>query len=246
MGADAENSGTSGEIDQIKARYARRDERLEEAPKKLWDTFALLASHERRAALLVALQRRFGDRDARSLTGLDVGCGGGGSLLQLLELGFEPENLVGIELTSIRAAQARHRLPAAVRIIEADATVADLPAASFDVVQQSTVFTSILDDAAQDALARRMWELVRPGGMIVWYDFIYDNPRNKDVRGVPLARIRALFPQGRLNAHRVTLVPPIGRPAARLSARVYGALNAIPLLRSHVFVVIGKDLPRPN
>lgn len=241
MGLDTAPPQSGGEIDQIKARYARRDGQIAEAPRRLLDEFALLATHERRWSLLKALHRRFGDRDARTLTVLDVGCGGGGSLLQFIDFGFEPGNMVGIELTTDRADQARRRLPASVRVIEGDATTADFPAANFDVVHQSTVFTSILDDATQQHLARRMWELARPGGMIVWYDFVYDNPRNKDVRGVPLARVHALFPDGVLHARRVTLAPPIGRPAARLSKSLYGALSSVTLLRSHVFVTVEKN-----
>ena len=41
-----------------------------------------------------------------------------------------------------------------------------------------------------------MWRWVRPGGGVLWYDFTFDNPRNPDVRGVPLARVRELFPHG--------------------------------------------------
>ena len=48
------------------------------------------------------------------------------------------------------------------------------------------VFPSILDDSFQQKLADRMWALTKPGGGILWYDFIYNNPRNPDVRGVPL------------------------------------------------------------
>lgn len=129
--------------------------------EQLWENFSLLLDQERKAPLN-ALNQRFGYRDARSLTALNIGGGAGGSLLRLVELGFEPANLVGIDLMANRVAHAQHRLPTAIRVIEGDATVVDLPVASFDVVQQFTVFTSILDDAAQEALARRMWELLRP------------------------------------------------------------------------------------
>lgn len=230
------------EIDEIKRRYAWRDAATAASARKLLDQFTFLAMQERQRALLDAFRCRFPDRDPRSLTGLDVGCGGGGTLRQLFDFGFEPENIVGVELTSHRAAEARRRLPEAVRIIEGDATTVDLPNASFDVVQQWTVYTSILDDAVQEALARRMWELLRPGGIIVWYDFIYDNPNNKDVRGVSLARVRTLFPDGKLEFRRVTLAPPIGRRAVRLSPRLYSALNVFPFLRSHLLAIIAKDV----
>src|SRR5919197_2255838 len=125
---------------------------------------------------------------------LDVGCGSGEWLLELLALGFRPENLVGYELLEERAAAARQRLPTSAVIITGDAAESDLEDASFDVVAQSTVFTSILDRSVQEKLAREMWRLVRPGGGVLWYDFVVDNPRNPDVRGVPLRQVRELFP----------------------------------------------------
>ena len=39
---------------------------------------------------------------------------------------------------------------------------------------------------------RAHWEK-RAGGAVLWYDFTWDNPRNRDVRGVPLARVAFHF-----------------------------------------------------
>jgi len=37
---------------------------------------------------------------------------------------------------------------------------------------------------------------------------IYNNPCNPDVRGVPLHRIRQLFPEGKIHHWKLTLAPP--------------------------------------
>src|SRR5690606_20407090 len=118
------------------------------------------------------------------------------NLLDLIRLGFRPEDLVGNELREDRLAEARACLPASVVLLAGDASALDLEDRSFDIVLQSTVFTSVLDDAFQERLAARMWSLVRPGGGILWYDFTWDNPRNPDVRGVSRRRVRRLFPGG--------------------------------------------------
>jgi SAM-dependent methyltransferase len=172
---------------------------------------------------------------------LEVGCGTGGNLLQLIRLGFSPENLVGNELLEERAARARFQLPQATRILEGDACALDLPPESFDIVFQSTVFTSILDDGFQARLADRMWQLAKPGGGVLWYDFIYDNPRNPDVRGVPVAHIRDLFPAGRMTCWQVTLAPPVARAVTRWHPRLYDVINLLPFLRSHVLCWIVKN-----
>jgi len=62
------------------------------------------------------------------------------------------------------------------------------------------------------------------------------------VCGVPLARVRALFPQGRITARRLTLAPPLARAACRVHPALYGALNLLPLLRTHVLAWIEKPL----
>lgn len=75
---------------------------------------------------------------------------------------------------------------------------------------------------------------------MLWYDFIYNNPRNPDVRGVPLDRIRQLFPQGRLKYWRLTLAPPINRVVTCVHPSLYALFNAVPALRTHVLGWIQK------
>jgi hypothetical protein len=108
------------------------------------------------------------------------------------------------------------------------------------MVMQSTVFSSLLDDAFSQRLADAMWRWTKPGGAVLWYDFTVNNPRNPDVRGVPLARLRELFPQGRITARRVTLAPPISRLVCRVHPAAYGLVNALPWLRTHVLCWIAK------
>jgi SAM-dependent methyltransferase len=171
---------------------------------------------------------------------LEVGCGPGGNLLEFLRLGFAPEGLVGCELLDEIARLARSRLPSAVQIITGDAAALDLEPGSFDVVFQSTVFTSILDDRFQSRLADRMWSFVKPGGGLLWSDFVYDNPRNRDVRGVPVRRVRELFPDGKMLVWRTTLAPPVSRVVARLHPSLYTLFNITPLLRTHALCWIRK------
>lgn len=197
-----------------------------------------LAQQQRQRALVQYLARLAPLAD-RSL--LEVGCGYGSNLLEMLLFGFRPENLVGNELLPDRAAEARRRLPQATLIVEGDARTTDFHGRQFDVVLQSTVFSSILDPAVRVQLASRMWELVRPGGAILWYDFAFDNPRNPDVRGIRVAEVRGLFPHGRLSRRSLTLAPPISRRVTRIHPSLYTVLNAIPFLRTHRLCWIAKS-----
>ncbi len=180
------------------------------------------------------------DVDLRQLKLVDVGCGYGGHLLDFLRYGFAPQNLYGIELLPERVAGARTRLPEALMVHEGDASSAAVTPLSQDVVFQSVVFSSLLDDGFQQELADRMWSWVKPGGGILWYDFVYNNPSNRDVRAVPLHRVKELFPQGRMTARRVTLAPPISRRVCRLHPAAYHLFNVFPFLRTHVLCWIQK------
>jgi SAM-dependent methyltransferase len=224
------------ETDAVAERYARRvaDDRYSALRPEV-----MHAMHERQRAML-RLFVRLGWHDLSTRHVLEVGCGTGGNLLELLRLGFMPEHLSGIELLPDRFAHARRVLPASLRLLQGDATSADIAPASQNVVLQSTVFSSLLDDAFQQRLADAMWRWVQPGGGVLWYDFTVDNPRNRDVRGVPLARVQALFPQGRITARRVTLAPPLARALARVHPALILLFNTLPPLRTHALAWIEK------
>jgi SAM-dependent methyltransferase len=234
---DARIAALGAEPDRVRERYARRrdDGRYGLLNPDVWQ-----GVQERQRAMLRLFREHLGLRTLSGTRVLEVGCGTGANLLELLRLGCEPEDLTGVELLPERLRAARHRLPAAVGLHLGDALALDVADGSQDVVLQSTVFSSLLDVAFQQALAARMWRWTRPGGGVLWYDFAYDNPRNPDVRGQPLSHVRRLFPQGRVRARRVTLAPPIGRAACRLHPRLYVPLNQVPWLRTHLLCWIAK------
>lgn len=226
------------ELEAIAQRYARRAETVARDRYSLLRPEVWQMLQERQRALLRELARRPGRPEQWRLT--EVGCGAGGNLLEMLRLGLAPEHLTGIELLPERHALARAVLPAPVQLSLGDASQAGVDEDSQDLVLQSTVFSSILDDGVQQALARSMWRWLRPGGAVLWYDFIVDNPRNRDVRGVPMARVRALFPEGRLRWQRLTLAPPLARWVCRAHPAAYTVFNSVPWLRTHVLAVIEK------
>jgi SAM-dependent methyltransferase len=227
------------EIEDIRARYSRR----KILPESLYDPINpwvyMMAQEKERA--LIRWIRHTSFPSVKYLRVLEIGCGSGTNLIQFMKLGFLPENLVGNELLEERAAAARRVLPASIKIFIGDASVLELEEKSFDVVFQSTVFSSILDKTFRHKLAGHIWTFVKPGGGILWYDFIYNNPRNADVKGIKTSEIRELFPEGEVKTWHITLAPPLGRGVTRVHPILYTFFNAFSILRTHVLSWIRKS-----
>ncbi len=226
----------TAEAQAVVQRYARRtaSDRYSLLRPEVWQT----VQERQRAQLRLFAALGWTSFDDKRV--VDVGCGDGGNLLEWMRLGFAGRHLTGLELLEERARAARQRLPSDVRVIQGDALAAPIEPASQDVVHQAVVFSSLLDDGFQRQLAERMWSWVRPGGGVLWYDFTVNNPSNPDVRGVPMRRVRELFPQAQLRWQRITLAPPISRRVCRLHPAAYTVFNAVPWLRTHVLCWLGK------
>ncbi len=171
---------------------------------------------------------------------LDIGCGDGNMLRQFLQWGAQPEHLAGIELRP-EPVQKANQLNPNLDVRCGSATKLPWPDTSFDLVCQHTVFTSILDPAMKQQVASEISRVLHSGGAVLWYDFMYDNPRNPDVRGVKSDEIKLLFSGFKLHLQRITLAPFLGRrlPESLLPV-LYPLLAAIPLLRTHYLGLLIK------
>ncbi len=226
----------------VATRYAKRgpgaNERHSILRPEVWNTL-----HERQRETLMWLQAKVRAGclpPLDTLTALELGCGAGGNLLDLLRWGCMPEHVCGIELLPERYAHACRVLPANIALLLGDATELEPAGAPFDLCLAFTVFSSILEDDAQRRLATRLWQWVRPGGAVLWYDLAVNNPANADVRGVPVRRVRELFPHAQLEVKWVTLAPPLARWACRLGPSLYDALNWFAVLRTHRLIWLTK------
>ncbi len=175
----------------------------------------------------------------RSGTLVDLGCGDGDVLASV----GGDRVAIGIDLLESRLRTARSRHPGA-RLVAANGTALPLGAGTIDVMIVFTVFSSILDRAVADEVAAEIRRVVRPRGRVVWYDLRRDNPRNAEVRGLPVDEVARLFPGWSVDVRSCTVLPPLARRAARISPRSYALLGRVPILRSHLFGILTSPATR--
>jgi ubiquinone/menaquinone biosynthesis C-methylase UbiE len=227
------------EAERIRAAYVRREERGLEGRYSYWEP-ANLYLYQGRERALVSLLADAGLLPMTNLRVLDVGCGEGAVLRDLLRLGAQPENLAGVDLLASRLAKAR-ALSAGMAFSLADAADLPYPDAGFDLLLAFTLLSSIVDVEARGAAASEMLRVLRPGGVLIVYDF-WVNPRNPDVRPLSRSEVRRLFPGCTFRWRRVTLAPPLLRllapsPGGWLACYL---LEKLPFLCTHFLVSVAK------
>jgi SAM-dependent methyltransferase len=236
---DAELRANSFAFEEARLRqvYAGRKQNAVYSP---FEPAYLLALQERERKLLALLAQRGITSLARTRI-LEAGCGSGPWLREFIRWGALPENLVGVDLLPEKIAQARRLCPAGITLSCGSAAHLEFEDGAFDLVLQSTVFTSILSPEMKQQAAREMLRVLRPSGCIVWYDFHVNNPRNPDVRGIKRTEIAALFPGCEVSLCRLTLAPPLGRPLARVSPLLYRLLSGLKPLCTHYLGIIRRS-----
>lgn len=223
---------------RVRADYARREEKIQSGLYARTNPFELCCQHEREFRMMLLLS----DAGLGSLANkrvLDVGCGNGSTLRLLLEYGAQPANLFGIDLLEDRIERARALNPQ-MNFHCANATEIPFPEGSFDLAIQFMSFSAILDAGLRAAVAREIQRVLAPGGRFLWYDFMFNNPKNPDVMGMKRREIRRLFPGYRMVGRRMILVPPLGRVVARISYPLYHLLAQIRPLCTHYLCLLEK------
>jgi ubiquinone/menaquinone biosynthesis C-methylase UbiE len=169
---------------------------------------------------VVALLHRHGFMPLAPQRILEVGCGDGKWLRDLIGWGADPAKVHGVELLPASAARARRLCPPAVTIECSSATNLRFPSQAFDIVLQATVFSAVLDNDMRHAIAAEMRRVVRPGGLILWYDLIVENPWNSSVHPLRKSDIRRLFPDCSFDLRRTGLAPSLARLLAGRAPRL--------------------------
>lgn len=226
----------SDDLARLRIEYADRERRL--AGSDIYSLFSpsTLFMWQSRQRAILSILRRHGMYPLTERKVLEVGSGNGGVLLELLQYGGRLIDLYGIDLLGDRIVEARTRLPHLV-LACADAQHMPYPDHAFDLVMQFTAFSSILNGPIRANIASEMRRVVKPGGLILWYDF-WLNPLNVQTRGIRPREIRQLFPGCDYEFDLITLAPPLARRLVPISWQLSTFVEKLAVFNTHYLVAI--------
>jgi len=200
------------------------------------DLYFFNTNFERYKIIFKILYRKWGNYSSyKNKKLLEIGAGTGNNLLEFMKLGFEKENIFANEINPNRSSKLLEKIDID-NIFFGDA-LDIVTKKKFDVILVSTVFTSILNYDIKNKIAIKMFDLLNSNGIIIWYDFKFNNPNNKNVKGIKKSEIKKMFSRTKkIKFYNVTLAPPIGRRFPTL----YNLINLLPFLRTHLLAIIHK------
>ena len=224
------------DIARLRNEYEDRKHRFAESDVySLFNRANLFIVQQRQREVLTALKKN-GFTDLSNLLILEMGCGGGGVLTEHLGFGASPENLCGVDLLFNRLLHAHHILPSS-GFANADGQALPFPARTFDLVLQFTAISSILDPELRRNICADMLRVLKPGGMIIFYDF-WLNLTNPQTRGIRPLEIRGLFHDCDFEFQKITLAPPIVRRLVSISWGLALFLEGLRIFNTHYLVMI--------
>jgi ubiquinone/menaquinone biosynthesis C-methylase UbiE len=182
----------SDEIERLKKLYGTKYNPDPQDRNYMWNPLNPVSIYFRQAqerAIANLLSRNY--QSISRLHVLDIGCGGGGLLRFLASLGIPPGQLDGIDLMPYRIYAARQLAPIGTKLIVGNGENLPYSGKRFDLVAQSTVFSSIQTEELRRRIATEMIRVLQPGGHILWYDLY--RSRNANLHTLPLSEIRDLF-----------------------------------------------------
>jgi SAM-dependent methyltransferase len=225
------------EADRVRSAYARRAALALDARYEYWQPANLFVYQTRERAML-SVMHRAGALPLEGKRVLDLGCGDGAVLRDMLRYGARPSDLHGIDLLPDRVERARALTPGG-HIDCADARHLPYDTGYFDLILGFTLLSSVTSAHARQQVTSEMARVSRPGGLVLIYDF-WINPTNRDVHALRRSEVRALFRGRDVEFTSTTLAPPIVRALTRAPGGWIACvvLDMLRFLRTHYIAAV--------
>lgn len=226
----------SEELDKLKQVYNERKSLKIDYSFVLPQNYYLVSSREK--IFISSLLKYFGT-DYSDLKVLDLGFGSGNDIFNLIKAGFKVENISGVEVIEERFQYVKSIIPNADLKLNNGFNI-PFEDNKFDLIIQSTVFSSILNPESRAKLANEMIRVLKPKGKVFFYDIRFNNPWNKNVVKMDKDEINRIFKNEVKRFNAVTLNPILVRKIASGSIILCELLEKVPFFCSHYYTIIEK------
>ena len=224
------------EQNRVQEVYDKRHKTIDSSRYSFFNSANLEAYQQRERVLLKMLKNTLGEKISDKKV-LDIGCGKGGTLWPLVSYGFSPDHCYGLDILPDRIEEAKKKYPM-FHFECCSAENCSFEKSSFDLVMMFTCLSSILNTSIRQKVCEASVNLLKPGGWILIYDFVVNNPSNHDVQAVRLTELDGYFHGFKRHTKKLTLLPPLGRMIN--SYPLCTALSWIPFLQTHRMTMYQK------
>ena len=175
---------------------------------------------------------------------IDIGCGSASQLISLVSLGFNQDNLFGIDINKIDINFAKKNYPL-LNLSCQDATNLEFKNNYFDLTYESTLFVQITDNKVSQRIANEMIRITKKGGYLILFDWRYGKFNNSNFLACNKRRIKELFKVDKstklIAIEKGMLIPPIGRFLSKNMSSIYFVFSRLfPLFIGQVGYILQK------
>lgn len=228
----------NSEITRLRKEYANHSKLGKRSDYYSYYKLSNLFIYQQRERQLINLLESSNLHDLEEKNVLEIGCGSGGVLLDVIKYGADPNKISGIDLLFDRLRKSQFLLPA-TKFVNSDGQNLPYSAKTFDVILQFTAFSSILNFQVKQNMASEMLRVMKNDGAIIWYDFWW-NPTNPQTAGIKPKEIKQLFRDCQYVFRKITLAPPLARRIVPISWPFALLIESLKIFNSHYLAVIKK------
>lgn len=175
---------------------------------------------------------------------IDIGCGSATQLISLVSLGFDQDNLFGIDINKVDINFAEKNYPL-LNLSWQDATNLNFKNNYFDLTYESTMFVQITNNKISQKIANEMIRITKKGGYLILFDWRYGKFNNANFLACSKKRIEELFKVDKstklISIEKGMLIPPIGRFLSKNMSSMYFVFSKLfPFFIGQVAYILQK------
>ena len=175
---------------------------------------------------------------------IDIGCGSATQLISLVSLGFNQDNLFGIDINKVDINFAEENYPL-LNLSSQDATNLEFENNYFDLTYESTMFVQITNKKISQKISNEMIRITKKGGYLILFDWRYGKFNNANFLACNKRRIKELFKVDKstklISIEKGMLIPPIGRFLSKNMSSMYFIFSKLfPLFIGQVAYILQK------